>query len=139
MPLQQLSTFWQLCFTYSPPFLFKEYFKGKSQVLNRCTCSTWVCVCKEDPSGLVVKNLPTVQETQEMGSIPGSGRSSGGGNGNPLQYSHLGNPMVRGAWQLQFMGLQRVGGDWTHIHTWNSWVCNTLTEKDFIFNLTLQR
>ena len=35
----------------------------------------------------------------DWGSIPGSGRSSGEGNGNPLQYSCLGNPMDRGAWQ----------------------------------------
>ena len=34
----------------------------------------------------------------DPGSIPGSGRSSGEGNGNPLQYSCLGNPMDRGAW-----------------------------------------
>ena len=34
-----------------------------------------------------------------MGSIPGSGRSSGGGNGSPLQYSCLRNPMHRGAWR----------------------------------------
>ena len=34
----------------------------------------------------------------DMGSISGSGRSSGGGNGNPLEYSCLGNPMDRGAW-----------------------------------------
>ena len=33
-----------------------------------------------------------------LGSIPGLGRSSGEGNGNPLQYSCLGNPMDRGAW-----------------------------------------
>ena len=40
----------------------------------------------------------------DLGSIPGSGSSPGGGNGNPLQYSRLENPMDRGA-----MGLQRVG------------------------------
>ena len=34
----------------------------------------------------------------DMGSIPGLGRSPGGGNGNPLQYSCLENPMDRGAW-----------------------------------------
>ena len=34
----------------------------------------------------------------DPGSIPGSGRSPGEGNGNPLQYSHLENPMDRGAW-----------------------------------------
>ena len=37
--------------------------------------------------------------TGEMGSIPGSGKSTGGGNGNPLQYSRLENPMDKGAWQ----------------------------------------
>ena len=44
----------------------------------------------------MVKNLPAVQET---GSMPGSGRSPGEGNGNPLQYSCLENPMDRGAWR----------------------------------------
>ena len=34
----------------------------------------------------------------DLGPIPGSGRSPGGGNGNPLQYSSLENPMGRGAW-----------------------------------------
>ena len=38
------------------------------------------------------------------GSIPGSGRSPGKGNGNPLQYSFLGNPMDRGAWQATVHG-----------------------------------
>ena len=46
---------------------------------------------------LVVKNPPA--NAGDMGSIPGWGRSSGGGNGNPLQYSCLENPMDRGAWQ----------------------------------------
>ena len=46
-----------------------------------------------------VKNLPAVQETGDVGSIPGSGRSPGGGRGNPLQYSCLENPKDRGAWQ----------------------------------------
>ena len=34
----------------------------------------------------------------DLGSIPGSGRSPGEGNGNPIQYSQLGNPLDRGAW-----------------------------------------
>ena len=38
-------------------------------------------------------------DLENMGSIPGSGRSPGGGNSNPLQYSYLENPMDRGAWQ----------------------------------------
>ena len=45
------------------------------------------------------------------GSIPGSGRSPGEGNGNLLQYSCLENSMDRGAWRLQSMGLRRVGHD----------------------------
>ena len=44
-----------------------------------------------------VKNLPA--NAGVKGSIPGSGRSPGEGNSNPLQYSCLGNPMDRGAWQ----------------------------------------
>ena len=48
--------------------------------------------------GSVLKNLPAVQETQGSSSIPGLGRSLGGGNGTPLQYSCLENPMDRGAW-----------------------------------------
>ena len=46
---------------------------------------------------LVIKNLPA--NAGDTGLTPGSGRSSGEGNGNPLQYSCLGNLMVRGAWQ----------------------------------------
>ena len=48
---------------------------------------------------LVVKN-PSISagNVKDSGSIPESGRSPGGGNGNPLQYSCLENPMDRGAW-----------------------------------------
>ena len=49
--------------------------------------------------GSVVKNLLTnAGDTRDTGSIPGPGRSPGGGNGNPFQYSCLGNTMDRGAW-----------------------------------------
>jgi len=44
----------------------------------------------------VEKNPPA--SAGDVGSIPGSGRFPGEGNGNPLQYSYLGNPMDRGAW-----------------------------------------
>ena len=50
---------------------------------------------------LVVKSLPAnVGNKRDRGLIPGSGRSPGGGHGNPLQYSCLENPMDRGAWQI---------------------------------------
>ena len=49
---------------------------------------------------LVVKNLPAnAGDIRDAGSIPGSERCPGEGNGNPLQYSCLENPMDRGAWQ----------------------------------------
>ena len=47
---------------------------------------------------MVVKNLPAVQETQVLSL--GQEDSPGGGNGNPIQYSCLGNPMDRGAWRV---------------------------------------
>ena len=63
-----------------------------------------------------VKNPPAMQET--WFSIPGLGRSLGGGHGNPLQYSCLESPMDRGAWQAtQPMGLQRIGHNWA-TNTW---------------------
>ena len=43
----------------------------------------------------------------DTGSIPRSGRSPGGRNGNPLQYSCLGNPMDRGAWQATVHGVAK--------------------------------
>ena len=46
----------------------------------------------------------------DSGQIPGSGRSPGGGNGNPLQYSCLENPMDRGAW---WAAVRRVAKSWT--------------------------
>jgi len=50
------------------------------------------------PGDSVVKNLPAnAGATGDMGLIPGSGRSPGEGNGNPLQYACLENPMDRGA------------------------------------------
>ena len=51
------------------------------------------------PGGSVVKNPPAnAGDAEDAGSIPGLGRSPRGGNGNPVQYSCLGNPMDRGAW-----------------------------------------
>ena len=58
---------------------------------------------------LVLKNLPaSAGDIRDVGLIPGSGRSPGGGNGNPLQYSCLENSMDRGAWWAPW-GYKRVG------------------------------
>ena len=57
----------------------------------------------------LVKNLAaTAGDTRDLGSIPGSRRSPGGGHGNPLQYSCLDNSMDRGAWHLQSMGRKEL-------------------------------
>ena len=55
---------------------------------------------------LVVKNLPAnAGDVRDSGLIPGSGRYPAEGNGNPLQYSCLENPMDRGAWQATVHGV----------------------------------
>ena len=56
----------------------------------------------------MVKNPPArAGDATDMGSIPGSGRSPGGGHGNPLQYSCLENPMDRGAWRAIVHGVSK--------------------------------
>ena len=73
------------------------------------------------PCGSAVKNLPASTGcARDTGSIPGSGISLGGGNGNPFQYSCLGNPMDRGAW---WATVHEAAKSWTrlrvcaHTHT----------------------
>ena len=80
------------------------------------------------PGGSAVKNLPACN-AGDLGSVPGLGRSPGGGNGNPLQYSCLGNLMDRGAWRaIDHRGHKRVRHDLVtrqqyisqhaHVHVW---------------------
>ena len=59
---------------------------------------------------IVIKNPPS--NAGDLGSIPGSERTPGGGDGNPLQYSCLGNPMNRGAWQATVYGVTK---SWTRL------------------------
>ena len=62
---------------------------------------------------LVVKNLPaSAGDKRDIDSIPGLGRSPGGGHGNPLQYSCLESPMNRGAWRAT---VQRVAKGQTRL------------------------
>ena len=59
----------------------------------------------------MVKNPPAnAGDLRDLGSIPGLGRSSGGGNGNPLQGSYLENSMDRGAWEAE---VHKVAKSWT--------------------------
>ena len=72
-----------------------------------------VCVGVGGASQVVVveKNLPAnAGDLRDVGLIPGSGRSPGGGNGNPLQYSCLENPMDREAWQAT---VHSIAKSWT--------------------------
>ena len=68
----------------------------------------------------MVKNLPA--NAVDMGLIPGLGRSPGEGNGYPLQYSWLENPMDRGAWQAPVHGITKSRHYWaTNTLTHNNW------------------
>ena len=58
----------------------------------------------------MVENLPV--KTRDVSSIPGLGRYPGEGNGNPLQYSSLGNPMDRGAGEATVHGVSK---SWTRL------------------------
>ena len=61
----------------------------------------------------MVNNLQAnAVDIRDSGSIPRSGKSSGGGHGNPLQYSYLENPMDRGAWLTM---VPRVAKRWTKL------------------------
>ena len=66
---------------------------------------------------LVIKNLPAnAGDTRDVGLVPGSGRSLGEGNGNPLQYSCLKNSMDRGAWWTIVHGVTELDAT-NHKHT----------------------
>ena len=77
-----------------------------SRTVDKLRQIIWVYV----PGGLVVKNLPA--NAGDLGLIHGLGRSLGEGNGNPLQYSCLENPVDRGAWQATVHG---VAKSWTRL------------------------
>ena len=72
---------------------------------NGAPCQRWGF-----PGGSEVK--ASACNAGDLGSIPGSGRSPGEGNGSPLQYSCLENPIGGGAWWVQSTGSQRVRHDW---------------------------
>ena len=61
------------------------------------------------------KKFPCQCRAREMGSLPGSGRSLGEENGNPLQYSCLENPTDWGAWQATVCGVTK---SWTQLSAW---------------------
>ena len=75
------------------------------------------------PGGTVGKNLPA--SAGDEGSIPGSGRSSRGGNGNPLKHSCLENPKDRGAWWATVYGVTK---SWTRLSAHTHGICYMIYE-----------
>ena len=119
----------------SPPTFYEEF---ETTSLSHSTCGThkWLLSL---PSiffffltfyftlecGSTVKNLPNNSgDDGDESSIPGSGRSPGGGHGNPLYYPCLGNPMDRGAWRAT---VHRIAMSRTqlkqHPHSWLTILC----------------
>ena len=86
------------------------------------TISYYIFFINGFPRGSMVKNTPaSAGDIRDTGPLPGQGRPTGGGNGNPLHHSCLENLMDTGAW-LQSVRSQRVRHDWacTHRHTYFS-------------------
>ena len=80
----------------------------RSFIVNGSTVGLLKLGCVQGFLGGSVKNPPgSGGDTRETGSIPGSGRSPREGNGNPLQYSCLGNSMDRGAWWATVHGVAK--------------------------------
>ena len=85
-------------------------------------CSLQTLPLDPTTDGSVIKKNPPIS-TGDTDLIPGLGGSPGGGNGNPLQYSGLGNPMDRGAWRATVHGITKESdamsdkSPHTHTHT----------------------
>ena len=76
----------------------------------------------------MVKNPPAnAGDIRDLGSITGSGRSPGGGHGNPLQYSCLENPMDREAWQAT---IHRIAQSWTQLKRLSTNNTNSKIQKE---------
>ena len=97
--------------------------------------------CVTIPGGSVVKN-PSANGG-DVDLIPGSGRSPGEGNGNPIQYSCLGNPMDRGAWWATIHEVAKSQiwlSDWAHVfvcaHTHTHTPVQPLSPESCLFVMT---
>ena len=84
-----------------------SYSRGSSQPRDQNHIS-YVCLLSFPPSSV---DKESACNAGDLGPIPGSGRFPEEGNGKPLQYSCLENPMDRGAWQAAVHGVTRVGHD----------------------------
>ena len=102
---------------WSKELKLKYQLKGSSFIFSRVslTLDTLASLVAE-----TIQNLPAMQET---GSIPELRRSPAGGNGSPLQYSSLENPMDREAWRATIHGDTQSWSRLTksHFHTFINW------------------
>jgi len=80
---------------------------------------TFLSLSTQDRNNNDLILLANVGDVRDAGLFPGSGRSLGVGNGNPLQYSWMENPMDRGAWQASVYGASR-SWTWLSTHTHNN-------------------
>ena len=99
--------------------------------------------CKEDMTEQLSLSLSLAGDSRDMVAVPGLERSPGEGNGNPLQYSCLENPMDKGVWWATVHGGHRKTGltayvhafTYTHTHThtdthtYNFWTLANLTSR----------
>ena len=103
VPLGCKSCKWSTSALWSFNLLWSLSKGEKEKLLGKLTWPSQVA--------LVVQNLPS-NAGKQRGGFPGSGRSPGGGNGNPLQYSYLENPMDREAWRATVHGVPK---NWTRL------------------------
>ena len=94
--------------THMSRLLRDHQFGQHLHVKETCNRAQDLVYAKDFPGGSDGKE--SACSAGDLGSIPGSGRSPGGGNGNPLQYSFWENSMHRGAWQVT---VHRVPKSWT--------------------------
>ena len=101
------------------PGSFREWLGVQVPTHDSYVYLIWIKKKRASQVALVVKNLPAnAGDIRNVGWISGSGRSPGGGHGNPLQCSCLEHLMDRGAWRLRSLGSQRVGPDRSNLaHT----------------------
>ena len=91
----------------------------KLETTGDCETCLRVIPSEDEEAGVFIHSIHTLSfpggsdskestcNARDPGSIPGSGRSPGEGNGDPLQYSCLENPMDRGAWQATVLGITK--------------------------------
>ena len=104
-----------LCFQFLDTEFSESFTEQSSLFLARSRDSLHKLFRLNDKMGFLIASVGkkfncNAEEAGDMGSNVRSGRSPGGGNGNPLQYSCLENPMDRGAWQAT---VHRVAKSWT--------------------------